>query len=101
MSVAASEFLMRITYFQTHTRFLADALYASILVRLSLSGTVYLEVAVSHTKQFFGKKRAQTKKNSHFEGDCTWTARSIGKLMVFIQDLAVKSICEACEKRGC
>ena len=47
------------------------------------NNTVYLEkAAVSHTKQFFGK-RPEMKKNSHFDGDCTWTARSIGKLMVF------------------
>ena len=66
------------------------------------NNTVYLEeVAVSHTEQFFGNKRPETKKTSHFEGDCTWTARSVGKLMVFNSDLAVKSICEACEKRGC
>ena len=37
MSVAASEFLTRITDFQTHMRFFADTLYASISVRLSLS----------------------------------------------------------------
>ena len=48
------------------------------------NNTVYLEeVAVSRTKQFFGNKRPETKKNSHFEGDCTWTARRVGKLMVF------------------
>ena len=35
------------------------------------NNTVYLEeVAVSHTKQFFGNKRPETeKKNSHFDGD--------------------------------
>ena len=48
------------------------------------NNTVYLEeVAVYHTKQFFGNKRPETKKKSHFDGDCTWTARSVGKLMVF------------------
>ena len=51
---------------------------------MRITQSVYLEeVAVSHTKQFFGNKRPETKKNSHFEGDCTWTARSVGKLMVF------------------
>ena len=48
------------------------------------NNTVYLEeVAVSHTKQFFGNKKPERKKNSHFDSDCTWTVRSLGKLMVF------------------
>ena len=48
------------------------------------NNTVYLEkVAISHTKQFFGNTRPETKKIATFEGYCTWTARSVGKLMVF------------------
>ena len=48
------------------------------------NNTVYLEkVAVSHTKQFFGNTRPETKKIATFEGDCTWTARNVGKLLVF------------------
>ena len=49
------------------------------------NNTVYLEeVAVSHSKQIFGNKQPETKKqNSHLDGDCTWTARSVGKLIVF------------------
>ena len=41
------------------------------------------DAANSHTKHFFGNTGPETKKNSHFEGDCTWTARSVGKRMVF------------------
>ena len=48
------------------------------------NNTVYLEkVAVSHTKQFFGNTRPETKKIATFEGDCTWTARNVSKLLVF------------------
>ena len=48
------------------------------------NNTVYLEeVAVSRTERFFGKRPETKKKNGHFEGDCTWRARSVGKLMVF------------------
>ena len=48
------------------------------------NNTAYLaEVAVSHAKQFLGNKRPGMKKYSHFEGDCTWTARSVGQVVVF------------------
>ena len=55
------------------------------------NNTVYLEeVAVSHTKQFFGNKGPETKKNSHLDDDCTWKARSVGKLMVFNSEFGSK-----------
>ena len=67
------------------------------------NNTVYLEeVAVYHTKQFFGNKRRETKKKK-----VTLTVIVPGRLEALasswflIRHLAVKSISEACEKRGC
>ena len=53
------------------------------------------EVAVSHTKHFLvtqGQKEKTIAANSHFDSDYSSMAPSVGKLIVFNRDLAVKSI---------
>ena len=65
---------------------------------------VYLEeVAVSHTKHFLVTRGHKGKKIlCHFDGDCTRTGSSNGKLIWFLfRDLAVKSIYEVYERRDC
>ena len=66
------------------------------------NNTVYLEeVAVSHTKQFFGSKRSEKKKIATLMVIVPGRLEALGSSWFLIRDLAVKSICEACEKRGC
>ena len=66
-----------------------------------VNNTVYLEeVAVSHTKQCFGNKRPEMKKIDTFMVIVPGRLEALASSWFLIQDLPVKSICEACEKRG-
>ena len=66
------------------------------------NNTVYLEeVAVSRTKQFFGNKRPETKKIATLKVIVPGWLEELASSWFLIRDLAVKSICEVCEKRGC
>ena len=66
------------------------------------NNAVYLEeVAVSRTKQFFGNKRPETKKIATLKVIVPGRLEALASSWFLIRDLAVKSICEACEKRGC
>ena len=66
------------------------------------NNTVYLEeVAVSHTKQFFDNKRSETKKIATLKVIVPRQLKALASSWFLIRDLAVKSICEACGKRGC
>ena len=65
------------------------------------NNTVYLEeVAVSHTKQFFGNNRPETKKIATLAVIVPGWLEALASSWFLIRDLAVKSICEGCEKRG-
>ena len=65
------------------------------------NNTVYLEeVVVSHTKQFFGSNRPETKKIVTLTVIVPGRLEALTSSWFVIRDLAVKSIFEACEKRG-
>ena len=64
--------------------------------------TVYLEkVTVSHTKQFFGNTRPETKKITTLKVIVPGQLEALASSWFLIRDLAAKSMCEACEKRSC
>ena len=66
------------------------------------NNTVYLEeIAVSRTKQFFGNNRSEMKKIATLKVIVPGRLKASASSWFLIRDLAVKSICEACEKRGC
>ena len=65
------------------------------------NNTVYLkEVAVSHTKQFFVNNRRETKTIPTLTVIVPGRLEALASSWFLIRDLAVKSICEACEKRA-
>ena len=66
------------------------------------NNTVYLEeVAVSRTEQFFGKRPETKKKTATLKVIVPGGLEALASSWFLILDLAVKSVCEACEKRGC
>ena len=66
------------------------------------NNTVYLEkVSVSHTKQFLGNTRPETKKIATLKVIAPGRLEALASAWFLIRDLAAKSICEACENRSC